>query len=685
MWEWAQKQSRWDKGLLVLVAFYLFLWPFEPVIPGVGAIREPLQGVIYILGSIAVVRYSIKGVRILIGKFLWRVRRRMAAVYVFVGLIPLTLAVTLAGLGTALLFGPLAAYMVTSKVEQRAAELHAAAASFGWEIRATEPSRRREAGLRFIQDAQERFPGIVLRVETAEGAVAGFPAWLLEEKPPAGIEQYQGVVRRDSDLFLAAHAQYSPDALSVLLMVPPTGEYLAALLPGLGVVERFDFEAALEPLREIERAHKEDDGPPSAEERRRREGLVRRAHERLLGGGSAGGVEKMLPPQAHGLDFPIRWPAQARVLHWSDRESELETVFALRSRYSAVAGILFSNQSMQIAQAVRIAGYVLLGLFCGAVVVSLIVAISLTRTLTRTVHDLYRGTERVNRSDFSHRIQVRGNDQLSDLSRSFNTMTESIERLIEESREHERLQSELEIAREVQARMFPREAPKLASLEVLGVCRPAEVVSGDFYDYIQLSPSRMALAFGDVSGKGISAALVMATLHSIVRTQLSLLAHSNGEFALSTAELVSRTNRRLYTDTSDEKFATLFFAGYDEREGVLSYSNAGHLPPLLIRGDDVQRLEVTGMVAGVFPDSTYESRQVELEPGDTLVAFTDGLTEPENAYEEEFGEQRFCEAVLRHVDRPSAEMIAAVMQEVIDWTGESSLQDDMTMLVAKRR
>ena len=186
MLEWVRKQSRWDKGLLLLLTLYLFLWPLEPVVPGVNAIRALLQGAIYILGSIAVVRFAVKGVRILIGKFLWRVRRRMAAVYLFVGFIPLTLAVTLAGLGMALLFGPLAAYMVTSKVEQRAAELHAAAVSFGWEIRATEPSRRREAGLRFIQDAQERFPGIVLRVETAEGAVAGFPAWRLEEKATGG-------------------------------------------------------------------------------------------------------------------------------------------------------------------------------------------------------------------------------------------------------------------------------------------------------------------------------------------------------------------------------------------------------------------------------------------------------------------------------------------------------------------
>ena len=685
MGEWFRKQSRWDKALLGLLALYLLLWPLEPVVPGVRALRAILQGAIYILGSIAVVRYAVKGVRILVGKFLWRVRRRMAAVYLFVGFIPLVLAATLAGLGMALLFGPLAAYMVTSKVEQRSAELHTAAASFGWEIRATEPSLRPEAGRRFIQDAQGRFPGIVLRVETAEGAVAGFPSWLLEEQPPANIEQYQGVVRRGGDLFVAAHAQYAPGALSVLLMVPLTGEYLAALLPGVGVVERFDLDAALQPLQEIERLSEQDDWPSSPQEHRQRDELVRRAGRRLAEAGGLGPEEAMLPPQAHAFDLPIRWPAQVPVLHWSSGDARLETVFALRSRYSAVAGLLFSSQSMQIARAVEIAGYVLLGLFGGALVVSLIVAVSLTRTMTRTVHDLYKGTERVNRSDFSHRIKVRGNDQLSDLSRSFNTMTESIERLIEESREHQRLQSELEIAREVQARMFPREAPKLSSLEVLGVCRPAQVVSGDFYDYIQLSPSRIAIAFGDVSGKGISAALVMATLHSIVRTQLALLARSNGEFALSTAELVARTNRRLHTDTSDETFATLFFAGYDEREGVLSYSNAGHLPPLLIRGGEIQELEVTGMVVGVFPESTYGSKQLQLQPGDTLVAFTDGLTEPENAYEEEFGNSRFREAVLRHADRPSREMIAAVMQEVIDWTGDSSLQDDMTMLVARRR
>jgi sigma-B regulation protein RsbU (phosphoserine phosphatase) len=225
----------------------------------------------------------------------------------------------------------------------------------------------------------------------------------------------------------------------------------------------------------------------------------------------------------------------------------------------------------------------------------------------------------------------------------------------------------------------------LKSLDVLGVCRPARAVSGDFYDYVELSASRLALAFGDVSGKGISAALVMATLHSIVRTQLSLLAQGDGGPRVSTAEMVSRVNQQLHTGTSPEKFSTLFFGSYDESESVLSYSNAGHLPPMLIRGGAVERLDVSGMVVGAFPQAAYESSMLELKSGDLFVAFTDGITEPENPYGEEFGEQRLIELLVREADHSPQEIIQKTMEDVIAWTGQTALQDDMTMLVARRR
>jgi sigma-B regulation protein RsbU (phosphoserine phosphatase) len=196
----------------------------------------------------------------------------------------------------------------------------------------------------------------------------------------------------------------------------------------------------------------------------------------------------------------------------------------------------------------------------------------------------------------------------------------------------------------------------------------------------------VAFALGDVSGKGISAALVMANLHSIVRTQLSLLrpADGGGEIVFSTSELVSRTNRQLVACTAPEKFATFFFANYDDRSGALAYCNAGHLPPLLVRRGKARRLDVNGLIVGIMAEAPYNSSLLQLEPGDLLVAFTDGISEPENAYDQEFGEDRLIEIVIRESARPAHEIIEIVMEEVVAWTGAGELQDDMTMLVARR-
>ena len=391
-----------------------------------------------------------------------------------------------------------------------------------------------------------------------------------------------------------------------------------------------------------------------------------------------------VPPPAHPLDWQIVWPIQSPVLDWETNEIR-DGVFFLRTRLSAVARMIFAGQGEQINQWALRLGYALLGAFGIAVLTSFAVAVSLTRTLTRTVHDLYVGTQHVNRGDFAYRVPVAGTDQVSDLTRSFNTMTASTERLLEDSKERERLEAELDIAREVQAKLFPPEPPQLESLELLGVCRPARSVSGDFFDYARLSDDRAAISFGDVSGKGISAALVMATLHSTVRIQLSPLAWVDPRrLEHAVAALVSRTNKQLCQHTAEDKFSTLFFSVYDEQSGRLSYSNAGHLPPLLIRRGAVEPLDVHGMVVGAFPFAGYECGAVTLEPGDLLVAFTDGVTEPENAYGEEFGEERLRELLLRHADRPAKEIIAAVMTEVVEWTDDPTLQDDMTMLAAKR-
>ncbi|HWC00037.1 MAG TPA: PP2C family protein-serine/threonine phosphatase, partial [Bryobacteraceae bacterium] len=235
--------------------------------------------------------------------------------------------------------------------------------------------------------------------------------------------------------------------------------------------------------------------------------------------------------------------------------------------------------------------------------------------------------------------------------------------------------------------LFPKQAPRLRSLEVTGVCNPARMVSGDYYDFQDLAEHKLAFSIGDVAGKGISAALLMAAIQSTMRTQLSggQLAKSNGSTPkLSAAMLVSLLNKQLYANTSPEKYATFYFALYDEETGVLSYTNAGHLPPILLHNGVPQMLDVTGTVVGAFPFTRYDEKQIPLTSGDLLVGYTDGITEPENEYGEMFGEERLKDLIVKHAHLEGPEIIAKVMEAVGQWTGAGELQDDMTMLVARK-
>lgn len=349
----------------------------------------------------------------------------------------------------------------------------------------------------------------------------------------------------------------------------------------------------------------------------------------------------------------------------------------IRSRPSAILGTIF-GQRMDWARDVLLFSMLVASLFLIVQITSILVGVSITRTVTGAVNDLYEGTRRVKEGDFSHRIAVHGDDQLAELSQSFNQMTGTLERLIEVEKEKERLHSELEIARDVQRRMFPKVGLSAPSLYLTGVCHPARVVSGDYYDFLTLENSRLAMAIGDVAGKGISAALLMATIQAAMRSQLS------GPGPVSAAQVVTALNRQIYLSTGPEKFATFCFALYDAPTGALTYTNAGHPPPMLMRDGSIQRLEVTGTIVGAFPAAKYEEGRIDLERGDLLIAFTDGLTEPENAYGEMFGEQRLADVLIKHQSAEPSEILERVMEAILQWTGSPELQDDMTMLIAQR-
>jgi sigma-B regulation protein RsbU (phosphoserine phosphatase) len=391
------------------------------------------------------------------------------------------------------------------------------------------------------------------------------------------------------------------------------------------------------------------------------------------------------------FDMIVIWGSILPVSIWESPGKQDAVLLAVRSRPSAVLRAVSARKADWESSVLPTLFVAVAVLFLVVEIVSLIVGVSLSRTITGAVHGLYEATRRVKEADFSYRIKVKGNDQLAELGLSFNSMTENLERLVAVAKEKERLQSEIEIAREVQAQLYPKSLPALRTLSLKACCNPARMVSGDYYDYQPVGEDRVALAIGDVAGKGISAALLMATVESSVRTQIrhcldamAAAGGANGHEPVSTSRLVAQLNQQLYAHTSPEKYATFCFGVYDERSGLFTYTNAGHLPPILIRDGEPSLLEVNGMVVGAFPFAQWGESRLELKRGDLLVCYTDGVTEPENEYGEMFGEQRLMELLVKNAARDSEEIVAVVSESVRQWTGTPDLQDDMTLLVARR-
>lgn len=258
-------------------------------------------------------------------------------------------------------------------------------------------------------------------------------------------------------------------------------------------------------------------------------------------------------------------------------------------------------------------------------------------------------------------------------------LTEAVAR---EAAQKERLNAELEIAREVQERLFPQELPKIEGLEYFGACRPALGVGGDYYDFLELPDGKFGIAIGDVSGKGIGAALMMASLQASLRGQVL---HAGDDLA----GLMDHVNKLVYEASTTNRYATFFYAQYETRTGRLSYVNAGHNPPFLLRpnGDrfDVIRLETGGPVVGMLPSllASYEQGEIQLKTGDVLVGFTDGVSEAMNPHEEEWGE----EAMLQELKRISGNSSEQVLQRIIaaadTFANGAKQHDDMTVIVVR--
>ncbi len=265
---------------------------------------------------------------------------------------------------------------------------------------------------------------------------------------------------------------------------------------------------------------------------------------------------------------------------------------------------------------------------------------------------------------------------------SFDEVTEALEaqrRSIAEKEDAERRAAqELEIAKQVQARLFPQSLPPLRTLEYAGICLQARKVGGDYYDFLDLGRDRLGLVVGDISGKGIAAALLMANLQANLRSQCATSVDQ-------LERLLCAVNQLFCDNTPDGSYATVFFAEYDDGSGRLRYANCGHLCALLLREDGgVERLGATGTVMGLFKQWNCGVEERCLCAGDTLALYTDGITESSNPKGEEFGEARLVEALQRHRDLCADALLEAVVGEVRRFSPMEQ-QDDITLIVGQRR
>ncbi len=611
---------------------------------------------------------AVRAARAGVRKAIWGLRNRLLVTYLFIAVVPVLLIATLALLAAWGVGNQITLFLATSELERRVDALKFANQSL---------AKAKPAEWKYVMEGMgagyydSEFPGVGFIARNADG-VEKWPPGQTAEAPSEKWTDASGVVLLDDAPYVWAHTV--KDGADFSSFAPITPRFLASLVPGVAV-------SALEAVRD-----KDGSAAGASAVQFDLDGQTYR-----LKRASRDAMQARLPPPVNRFDIDLGWILAISTAKWNSPDIQGGVVLSVHTRPSVLLNILTSQNLGKLNLFLPIALGVVAILFLIVELISLVIGVSLTRTITRAVFDLYRGTQKVIEGDFSHRIPVQRNDQLGELTTSFNVMTGNVERLLSVATEKERMESELEIAREVQNQLYPRIVPAMKKLRLTAVCKPARTVSGDYYDYLSIDENRMALSIGDVAGKGISAALLMATLQSSIRAQM----RSAVEYAaavdgaprpcISTSRFVSELNRHVHAFTSPEKYSTFCFGVYDDLSGVFSYTNAGHLPPILIRDGVPSTLDVNGMVVGAFPFAKYEESSLQLRAGDLLLCYTDGITEPENAYGEMFGEERLIDLVAKNSGGDDAKLIDVVIEAVEEWYGSSEQFDDMTILLARKQ
>lgn len=305
----------------------------------------------------------------------------------------------------------------------------------------------------------------------------------------------------------------------------------------------------------------------------------------------------------------------------------------------------------------------------------------LSRMITNPILSLIEGSKAIGQGDMNYRVFVRTGDELEELANSFNIMAADLKKYLDYVRsttaERERLQKELEIARNLQQRLLPHYAPSIRGLEIAASNIPAQEVGGDFYDFIPVDINSWGFVIADVSGKGMPAAIFMGLSRTIIR------ASTTG--CQSLAQAIKQANELICRDSTSGMFVTLFYAVYDEDSRCLRYVNAGHIPPFLFRSssDEVITLDARGIALGVIHGIDLKEEEIYLEKGDVIVCFTDGVTEAINEQNEPFGSQRLTEIVKANGNADVNTIVQAISSAVLEFAGHHRQFDDITLMVIK--
>lgn len=653
------------------------------------------------------------GFRYLRQKLMWRLRNRLIVTYVFIGVIPVILLLVMGLLASYLFAGQFATYVAMSDLQSGLQHLEATNRSLATQFRTLAKIGKLNEQLagEIASASDENFRHRTVSVWDGEGGFSLAEAGRVPAQPikasTALKGDFAGMVLDGNRLHLRVmkRVEEGPHRMVVISDVPVTSELLRQATSELGLIKVLPPEEDAEDGTPASAASTAADGKP--EDNGQTATAPRRKVHFTTSAKSSKQIEAgSVPPATNSFDVEFPFGTRFNVIDWRTGMSA-DGLLLVDTRPSMLYATLFSTLGENAG--IFRDGLILIAIIFGIIeLIALFVGMRLSRSMTKSVAELYTATQHVNRGELEHRIRIRTHDQMAALEGSFNSMTQSLANLIAEQKEKQRLEGELAIAHEVQTLLYPADMNGLNTLEIHGVCQPARTVSGDYYDFIPLSDERLVVAVGDISGKGISAALLMATVHAFVRAYslepeqtlaavaaggsapthglaVSGRSNCNSSGELAPGLLMETLNYQLFRSTPASKYATMFLGSYDARSRTLRYSNAGHLPPLVVSADgEVRRMDTSGTVVGLFDAMTYEESTIAMKPGDVFVAYSDGITEPENEFGE-FGEERLIELIKQHHDQPLPRICDVVTSAVADWIAGGEQPDDVTLVLARAR